>query len=98
MWQDLPTGELFASDNPEMEELLARRSDRLTNRQLAAMMGRVEEHLTPYQAGDYVMTDDQAPVELLGMQVIDELIRDEVSYYRGIFEEEGIQGLLDELS
>lgn len=90
--------ELFASDNPEMEELLARRSDRLTNRQLAAMMGRVEEHLTPYQAGDYVMTDDQAPVELLGMQVIDELIRDEVSYYRGIFEEEGIQGLLDELS
>ena len=44
------------------------------------------------------MTDDQAPVELLGMQVIDELIRDEVSYYRGIFEEEGIQGLLDELS
>lgn len=61
-------------------------------------MERVQEHLVPYQAGNYVMTDDQAPVELLGMQVIDDLIRDEVSYYRGIFEEEGIQGLLDELS
>ena len=90
--------ELFASDNPEMEELLAQRSDRLTDRQLAALMERVQEHLVPYQAGNYVMTDDQAPVELLGMQVIDDLIRDEVSYYRGIFEEEGIQGLLDELS
>ena len=36
------------------------------------------------------MTDDKAPVELLGMKVIDELIRGEVDYYRGIYEEGGI--------
>lgn len=41
--------------------------------------------------------DDKAPVELLGMQVIDELIMDEVEYYRGIFEKEGIHGLLEQL-
>ena len=40
------------------------------------------------------MTDDKAPVELLGMQVIDELIKEEVAYYKGIYEEEGIRGLL----
>ena len=40
------------------------------------------------------MTDDKAPVELLGIQVIDEIIRDEVEYYRDIFEREGISGLL----
>ena len=41
-----------------------------------------------------IMTDDKAPVELLGMKVIDELIQDEVRYYRDIYEREGIKGLL----
>lgn len=40
------------------------------------------------------MTDDQAPVELLGMQVIDELIQEELAYYKNIYEREGISGLL----
>lgn len=44
---------------------------------------------------DGIMTDDQAPVELLGMQVIDELIADEVSYYKKIYQEGGIKGLLE---
>ena len=44
------------------------------------------------------MTDDKAPVELLGMQVIDGLIGDEVSYYKGIYEEDGISGLMEELA
>ncbi len=43
------------------------------------------------------MTDDRAPVELLGMRVIDELIQDEVSWYKGIYEEYGIQGIIDML-
>lgn len=43
------------------------------------------------------MTDDKAPVELLSIKVIDELIRDEVQYYRSIYETEGIRGLLKEL-
>ncbi len=41
------------------------------------------------------MTDDKAPVELLGMRVIDELIQDEVTYYRNIYEQQGLDGLLD---
>ena len=43
------------------------------------------------------MTDDKAPVELLGMQVIDELIRNEVEYYRSIFQKKGLDGLLEQL-
>ncbi len=43
------------------------------------------------------MTDDKAPVELLGMQVIDDIIRDEVSYYKKIYEEQGIKGIIDSL-
>ena len=33
--------------------------------------------------------------ELLGMQMIDELIRDEVSYYRKVFDEGGIEALIN---
>ena len=43
------------------------------------------------------MTDDKAPVELLGMEVIDDLIRDEVTYYKEIYKNRGIKGLLEEL-
>ena len=40
------------------------------------------------------MTDDKAPVELLGMKVIDELIKDEVAYYKEIYQQEGLAALL----
>ncbi|MCM1136823.1 MAG: fused MFS/spermidine synthase [Clostridium sp.] len=62
--------------------------------ELAKMMDRVMENMIPYEKGDYLFTDDKAPVELLGMKVIDDLIGDEVEYYKGIYEREGIEGLL----
>lgn len=89
--------ELFASDNPSMLANLASHRETVADAGLNAMMGTVMEHLTAYEAGDYVMTDDKAPVELLGMQVIDELIRDEVAYYKRIYEEQGIRGVIDAL-
>ncbi|MGN0472870.1 MAG: hypothetical protein ACI4F8_08490 [Lachnospiraceae bacterium] len=48
-----------------------------------------------YTAGDYLLTDDRTPVEVLGMQVIDELISDEMEYYKEIYREQGIRGLLE---
>lgn len=69
----------------------------LEEEELAAMMEKVSGGLTVYEAGEYLLTDDQAPVELLGMQMIDELIRKELSYYKNIFQEEGLRGLLDSL-
>ena len=39
----------------------------------------------------------KAPVELLGMKVIDELIQDEVSYYKEIYKQRGLRELLDSL-
>ena len=76
--------------------LSAHRAD-LTESDLSAMMETVEGQLAAYEAGNYIMTDDKAPVELLGMQVIDELIRDEVALYKQIYEEEGIRGVIDAL-
>ncbi|MCQ2493298.1 MAG: fused MFS/spermidine synthase [Lachnospiraceae bacterium] len=87
--------ELFASNNPEMMDVYQRSIELEDTEELVAMMNRVSARWYVYEAGDYLMTDDKAPVELLGMRVIDSLIEDEVSYYKKIYEEEGIQGLLN---
>ena len=50
-------------------------------------MGNIRHNMSPYKAGSHIMTDDKAPVELLGMQIIDGLIKNEVEYYRRIYEE-----------
>ena len=75
------------SENLEMEK----------DEELVAMMDKAAAGLLVYEAGSYKMTDDKAPVELLSIQVIDELIRDEVQYYSSIYETKGIRGLLNEL-
>ena len=65
-----------------------------TDVDLTGLMEKILNGMQLYEAGNLVMTDDKAPVELLGMRVIDSLIRDEVEYYRGIYEREGVEGLL----
>lgn len=89
--------ELFASDDPDIGKNLTKHTGELTNANLKNMMQEVASNLTEYQKGNYILTDDQAPVELLGMQVIDELIKDEVQYYKDIYKERGIKGLMESL-
>lgn len=89
--------ELFASDNPEIMDILAENTAKLSNRELKKMMQSVQADTVSYNKGSYILTHDKAPVELLGMQVIDELIQDEVSYYKEIYKQRGLKGLMDSL-
>lgn len=89
--------ELFASDNPQMQELMTEGIDALKDEDLADMMHTVGEAMTAYEPGKLILTDDKAPVEVLGMRVIDEIIRDEIGYYKNLFKEEGIRGILDSM-
>jgi hypothetical protein len=89
--------ELFASENSDILDTFQENRLKLENQNLLQMMELVASGFTEYKAGNYVMTDDKAPVELLGMQVIDELIQDEVAYYKEIYDENGISGVLDML-
>ena len=57
----------------------------LTDGEYAAMMEAVAQRLTAYEGGDCILTDDKAPVEVLGMRVLDELIAGELAYYREHF-------------
>ena len=89
--------ELFAANGVNLTEKLEHNIALTENEELAAMMERVAENLSEYEAGNYLMTDDKAPVELLGMKVMDELIGQELTYYKKVFQEQGIQGLLDSM-
>jgi len=87
--------ELFASRSKDMISTFDMNRAMEENEELQWMMQRVSEGLIHYSAGNYILTDDKAPVELLGMQVIDELIKGEVEYYKGIYEEGGLAALIE---
>ena len=89
--------ELFASNDPQMLETLTAQTASVENEQLRELLTKVADNCEQYVAGNYIMTDDQAPVELLGMRVLDQVIGEEVAYYKGIYEREGICGLLDHI-
>ena len=62
---------------------------------LVALLQTVSQNLIEYEGGDKILTDDKAPVELLGMDVIDDLIQSELAYYKNILKEKGIRGLIE---
>lgn len=85
--------ELFASQNPAMLSVMNGQIESLSNQEFQSMMQEVSSSLSAYEGGDYILTDDKAPVEVLGMRVIDELIQDEIGYYRENLKKEGAKGL-----
>lgn len=85
--------ELFASDSSEMTEIFRKRYAEPQYEALHEIMSRVDAGLVRYEGGGNIFTDDKAPVELLGMSVIDDLIQDELVYYRKQFKEKGIKGI-----
>ena len=62
------------------------------------MMQTVSALLENVEGGEHILSDDRAPVELLGMRAIDALIADELVWARDLFEREGIKGLIESYS
>ncbi len=88
--------ELFASNDPDMLSRFDSKRQALENEDLHNLMSRIYAEICVYESGNgRVLTDDQAPVELLGMQVIDSLITEELDYYKQIFKEKGIRGIIE---
>lgn len=88
--------EVFASDNPDIVKRF-RKSYPEGSTALVYMMATVDSKLTLYEGGDLILTDDKAPVELLGMKVIDEIISEELEYYKELFEGLSFEEMLDML-
>ncbi|MBO4908709.1 MAG: fused MFS/spermidine synthase [Lachnospiraceae bacterium] len=89
--------ELFASVNVDLFKSLEYNADFSSDDGLTYQLGKVMAGLTAYEGTGLIFTDDKAPVELLGMEVIDTLINDEIGYYKEIYQNEGLNGLIESL-
>ena len=88
--------ELFASNSKDMLTRFQNNTDMLADDELKGFMKELGTELEWYESEGNVLTDDRAPVELLGMQVIDDLISEQLEHYKRVFKEEGLEGLLNE--
>ena len=87
--------ELFASKGSYDIEEFNKCIDEISDRELREMMIQVSDNIVKYEGGNCILTDDKAPVELLGMEVIDDIIKDEIGYYKNILKTQGIKGLIE---
>ncbi|MFA6850384.1 MAG: fused MFS/spermidine synthase [Selenomonadaceae bacterium] len=86
--------ELLAVQNKEVFTTFNQNIAGLNNYELKQLMYTIASNMKTYQKGTDFLTDDKAPVEVLGMQAIDELIQNEIGYYKKRCKEEGINGVL----
>ena len=77
--------ELFASAEPGLAERLAGKISQMDEDDpLKYQMETVQKKLVQEKGGNYILTDDKAPVEILGMQALDSLISNTLEAYGGI--------------
>ena len=84
---------LFAARDEATLDRLPRLAEQLPDRELSSLMRHVAAHWQSPARGGEPLTDDCAPVELLGMRAIDGIIRKELQYYKEVYRRDGIEGL-----
>lgn len=87
--------ELFASNNDNMLENLLIANQEINNKQLEKLMKKIANNMQKKSASKLLLTDNSAPVELLGMEALDRIIEQELKYYRNLIKNEGLGALLD---
>ena len=85
---------LFASEEPIGFTVPTETGDFAYEERMMSVMSSLE----PHYDGGLRFTDDRAPVELIGIRMIDSLISDELAYYKNIFAEKGLGGLIGEIT
>lgn len=89
--------ELFASCDDVFGEAFSKNISQMADPALRDLMAKTAERLCVPESGGRILTDDRAPVELLGMRAIDDIIKEELVYYKEIFRRYGLSGLLGQV-
>lgn len=89
--------ELFAGKDLGLKKELQGEIGQIPDAALKEMMERVCSSLTLYTGKGKLLTDDKAPVEMLGMRVIDEIISRELDGLRNAYKEGGLKKVLQSL-
>jgi len=92
--------ELFAMSGDEKDQGIKqfkKYQSELPDGKMKELMASIGDQMSLYTGGGDILTDDKAPVELLGMHEIDGLIQNEAGYYKGLYHQKGMRGLLKDL-
>ncbi len=89
---------LFAARDEATLDALLPKAAALPDVVLSSLMRHVAARWQSPARGGEPLTDDKAPVELLGMRAIDGIIQEELRYYKEIYRREGFEGLKKSLT
>jgi len=87
--------EMYSCKSGDFAAKFATGSRTVADDELADLMTQVQYGLAAYESRGNLLTDDKAPVELLGMRMIDGLISNELGYYKDMVRENGIMSLIE---
>ena len=89
--------EVYASKNKETPLLDEVKAVEVDNKALQSVFDRLKQDLKPYEDTGIRLYDDTADVEMRSIWALDDLIQVELEYYRQVYRERGLKGLLKEL-
>lgn len=91
--------ELFAFENSDaiktFEQGYLEYDAKNNDEDVLNMMTRVRDKLVKVEQGDHILTDDKAPVEVLGMKVLDEMIQGELDYFKDMMKSGNLLDLVN---
>ena len=88
--------ELFASD-VDVAAALEQNLDKIDRGDLKFLMTKISERMVTVEQTDYILTDDKAPVEMLGMKMLDKMIEEELTDIRASIKGKSIKELIQML-
>lgn len=86
---------LFATNDENIFSELRNRAKSLNDEKLSRLMIQIAETWQTPAIGENILTDDRAPVEILSMRALDNIIQAHLAYYKEIYRREGLEGVLN---
>ena len=86
---------LFAAADEKIFDALHARAEALGDEELSRLMIHVAENWQTPVLGDNILTDDRAPVEMLSMRALDNIIQQHLHRYKEIYRRDGLDGVLN---
>jgi len=86
---------LFAAADEKIFDTLHARAVSLGDEELSRLMIHVAENWQTPALGDNILTDDRAPVEMLSMRALDNIIQQHLHRYKEIYRRDGLDGVLN---
>ncbi|MBQ6005337.1 MAG: fused MFS/spermidine synthase [Selenomonadaceae bacterium] len=86
---------LFSAADEKIFDTLHSRAEALDDEDLSRLMIHIADTWMTPPLGENILTDDRAPVEMLSMRALDNLIQKNLQHYKEIYRREGLDGVLN---